>query len=78
MTNEEICKGLIHMRTYLCATKDIRAITEAIEKLSKSNTGKWDRIFDDKWIFECDQCHNRHLVSSPFCPSCGADMRETL
>ena len=34
-----------------------------------------------KWIkwgteFKCDQCHLCNSVEKPYCPNCGADMRE--
>lgn len=40
--------------------------------------GKWERIFDDRWIFECSNCHSRHSITSDFCPSCGAYLKEEL
>ena len=39
--------------------------------------GKWIERFDDddKWVM-CTNCHKDEDKASPFCPHCGADMRE--
>ena len=35
--------------------------------------GKW---FWGDGMYSCDQCHAAFYETSPFCPMCGADMRE--
>ena len=35
--------------------------------------GKW---FYQDTMYSCDQCHSQFYDISPFCPNCGADMRE--
>ena len=75
MTNEEIIKGLNHVGSYLCAKKDQEAIAEAVDRLTPA---KWERVFEDRWIFVCNKCQGRHLVSSKYCPDCGASMEEIL
>lgn len=38
--------------------------------------GKW--VFDNPLTadFMCDNCLERQIICTPFCPNCGADMRE--
>ena len=38
--------------------------------------GKWLRSGSCIFPYECDQCGDTNERSTPFCPNCGADMRE--
>lgn len=75
MTNEEIIRGLQHVGTYLCAKKDIEAITAAVDKLTP---GKWDRVYEDKWYFVCSKCGTKKVTASRYCPDCGSYNEEII
>lgn len=38
--------------------------------------GKWLRSGSAIFPYECDQCGDTTEINTPFCPHCGADMRE--
>ena len=38
--------------------------------------GKWLRSGNSIFPYECDQCGDTNERATPFCPHCGADMRE--
>ena len=55
------------------ATEIIGDVMIALTELPERKKGKWI-----KWgtEFKCDQCHLCNSVEKPYCPNCGAEMRE--
>lgn len=53
--------------------KKLPVILEAPVIKTERKRGRWI-----KWgtEFKCDQCHLCNSVEKPYCPNCGADMRE--
>ena len=53
---------------------EYRYLSEQIEPGRKK--GKWLRSGSAIFPCECDQCGDTTERNTPFCPHCGADMRE--
>ncbi len=51
------------------------AIEELTSDVREVKRGKW--VFDNPLTadFMCDNCLERQIICTPFCPNCGADMR---
>ena len=67
--------------------KDYESMERTVDKLNKAlaerKHGKWETVYLDQVYAGCRPraiyCSNCHIVSAfktPFCPNCGADMRE--
>lgn len=43
----------------------------------KERQGHWDMVQRDRWIYaQCSECGNMSNIRTPYCPYCGAVMRE--
>ena len=45
-------------------------------KWSEKKIGKWDKNHPDDNIVYCDQCYMPQDMPTPYCHSCGAEMRQ--
>ena len=86
MTNEECKQALTRIAGYMCARKDIEALTHAMnlleqkpilgQWLSHSIDGRYRSIDKDICSICGRQIEQDHGYQWNFCPNCGADMRD--
>lgn len=85
MTNEECRTALKRIAGYMCAKKDLEALTHAMNVLDhKTDRGQWlphlingkDTSIENDICSICGkQIEQNHGYQWNFCPNCGADMR---
>ena len=83
MTNQQAKAYIISQRNVNMATDNqhgVEACDMAIKALDMMNkpTGKWDRVYEDKWYFMCSRCHTKKLTASRYCPDCGSLNEEII
>lgn len=79
MSNEEaieVLKGIVFGGFSRTTSKERQALVLAIKALEDRPQGVWTT--DKIGYFYCDKCGkypDNQLATTPYCPSCGADMR---
>ena len=56
--------------------KLLTALDKAPSAQPERKNGKWLRSGNCIFPYECDQCEDTNERATPFCPNCGADMRQ--
>lgn len=58
---------------------EVRALIMSVtpEDVQPVAHAKWTELYNGDWVYvKCSRCEAANYVCTPFCPDCGADMRE--